>query len=80
MLKAGVYRQMTSEPSSFGMSKSAPAAPDMEELKDKDTISIGGSDTDHSDDEFTRLKNVRQAERLSRSVQYYLNVQIFSRN
>lgn len=31
-----------------------------------DKISIGGSDTDHSDDEFTRLKNMRQEERLSR--------------
>lgn len=37
-----------------------------EEFIGGDRISIGGSDTDHSDDEFTRLKNMRQEERLSR--------------
>lgn len=45
-------------------SKSAPASPDAEQAKDN--ISIGSSDTDHSDDEFARLKNIRQEERMSR--------------
>lgn len=47
------------------LSRSAPtASPD--EYVGGDRISIGGSDTDHSDDEFARLKNMRQEERLSR--------------
>lgn len=50
-------------------SKSAPASPDAEQAKDN--ISIGSSDTDHSDDEFARLKNVRQEERLSRYLLFY---------
>lgn len=33
---------------------------------DKDNVSIGGSETDTDDDEFTRLKKIREEERLSR--------------
>lgn len=33
---------------------------------DNDNVSIGGSETDGEDDEFTRLKRIREEERLSR--------------
>lgn len=50
------------------ISTSAPNATGINETDtvDKDNVSIGGSETDTEDDEFTRLKRIREEERLSR--------------
>lgn len=55
------------------MSTSAPDAPGKDtDTVDKDNVSIGGSETDEEDDEFSRLKKVREEERLSRYVQIFM--------
>lgn len=56
------------------LSSSAPnASPGKDgDTVDNDSVSIGGSDTDREDDEFTRLKRIREEERLSRYVKQVL--------
>lgn len=47
------------------LSTSAPPGKEPDAV-DNDKVSIGGSETDGEDDEFTRLKRIREEERLSR--------------